>query len=50
MNSQLNQLAARIRAELTEIERLLQRLEEGWRRYQHYYSKWRQKRLVCGQP
>ncbi len=35
MNSPLHQLAARIQADLTEIERALQRLEEGWRRYQH---------------
>lgn len=32
LNDRLYQLAARIRSELTEIERVLERIEEGWQR------------------
>jgi hypothetical protein len=34
VNEQLRHLAGRIRIELSELERLVQRTEEGWRRAQ----------------
>lgn len=40
MNEELGQLAARIRSELAELEIVLQRVQEGWKRAKHFADEY----------